>query len=117
MTSALTATPDGRFGTDVIPVGSSGGAPITTIPAVRVERTAADYLIRRLNFVLFDLGLVRILPKGWASPTADGIAFEKLSLKQAEVVISILEDVISGRNPASRTPGVGQLQFFDSTQR
>ncbi|MGD0220682.1 MAG: hypothetical protein ABSC73_09560, partial [Acidimicrobiales bacterium] len=54
----LTATPDDGFGTDVIPVERSGEPSITTIPAVRVERTAADYLIRRLNFVLFDLGSI-----------------------------------------------------------
>lgn len=80
------------------------------IESVDNERAAS--LVRRLRFVLFDVGLDGVLPNDWASPTIHSLAFRALTLPQAEELVRTLEDLAIDRKVKAPTPGPGQLSLL-----
>lgn len=82
--------------------------------AAATPKSPAQYLVRRLRSVLFDLRLDQLLA-GWASPISTGLRFQTLTLKEAEALVRALEDVIGYRSPISThpSPGSRQLRLFD----
>ena len=111
MTSVETAAL-GRASADKITLNAAQPGPITEVPAEQVLRRRAEHLIRRLNLVLFDLGLDQTVPTGWVVPTGEGLAFGLLPLRRADQLICRLEDVVRGRPSGSFGPGPDQRSFF-----
>jgi hypothetical protein len=81
-------------------------------PTSAVDYDRAAHLVRRLNQLLFDLRLDRVL-SDWASPGCDGIRFAPLGPKQAAELLRVLEDLVAERPPTVVRPGPNQLQLFD----
>ena len=77
-----------------------------TIPPDEVTR--AHYLARRLRVALLDLGLDKVLPADWITPTVDGLALGNLTFKQADALVIGLEDLTTARSSATSTPGPDQ---------
>ena len=61
---------------------------------------------------LHDFGFDGILPEAWASPTSEGLKFTALTLRQADRLVQVLEDVAAGRQPEVLAPGAGQFRLF-----
>ena len=97
--------------------------PGTVTPRVPIATHSArqqdqgDHLARRLVRALFDLGLDQVLPGGWVSSSCEGLTFGQLTLRQADRLILVLEDVAAEYEPESPEPGPGQLSLFDVSQR
>lgn len=84
-----------------------------TAPELRLvaDRTAAApspvalSLTRRLQVALFDLGLDGLLPDGWANAEHDGIGFEPLSIRGADLLVRRLEDLARHVGETARFDG------------
>ena len=67
-------------------------------PALRIveppaPRTTEEWLCRRINTALLDLGLTRIVGRDWAEPDDRGVAFRRISVKAADGLACLLEDL------------------------
>ena len=85
--------------------------PTSEIPADQMNTQRA--LARRLNVVLFDLRVDRVLPDQWVTPTEDGLDFEHLTVLQADRLVRALEDVAADYKPETFTPGLNQPSLFE----
>jgi len=98
--------------------GISGGIGISTPDqGWEISDKRAHHLAKRLRLVLFDLGLSESLPKGWITPTAEGVGFNQLSLKQTESLVRTLEGVVGDRLPFTVGAGVKQPSLFGGRTR
>ena len=88
--------------------GSDQNESAVLIPTEQMTTQRA--LARRLNVVLFDLRVDRVLPDQWVTPTEDGLGFEHLTVRQADRLVRALEGV-AGFEPDRTTPGPDQLSF------
>ena len=70
------------------------------------------WLAKRLWVATFDLGLSDLLPDNWAIPTADGLSFNPVALRQADRLVRALEDLSRNHEPKRPAPGPGQLTLF-----
>jgi hypothetical protein len=77
-----------------------------------IDYQRASHLARRLQIALFDLGLDQIVPDGWISPTSDGVAFNLLTLRQADRLVRALEDVALDYEAQGPKAGPGQLRLI-----
>jgi hypothetical protein len=91
--------------------GSDQAEPTVEIPAEKMNTHRA--LARRLNLVLFGLGLDEVVPNNWVMPTEHGFFFADLSVRQADRLIRALEDMAADYKPETFTAGPDQLGFFD----
>ena len=73
-----------------------------------------SWLAKRLWVATFDLGLSEILPDRWTTPTADGLTFGTLSIRQADRFVQALEDLAFDHEPVMPAPGPGQLSLLES---
>jgi hypothetical protein len=85
---------------------------IPEIPVNRVQLRRAEHLARRLNLCLFDAGIDRVVPTGWALPTNQGLQFGLLTLSQADQLVRRLEDLVNSRRRTPLGPGSGRLTLF-----
>ena len=85
--------------------------PITDVVDC-IEYRRAEHLSTRLRGVLFDLGLDGTVPPNWAVPTGQGVAFESLTLRQADVLVKALEDLEADCHRPVPEPGPNQLSLF-----
>jgi hypothetical protein len=90
------------------PVQRDGPAP------QRGNQQTTSWLARRLRVATLDLGLSEILPDHWDTPTAGGLSFCTLSLRQADRLVRALEDLALDREPVMPAPGPGQLSLFEN---
>lgn len=83
-------------------------------PVVSCEEALrrSHYLVRCISIVLSDLGLGETLPSDWAVPSADGVDFGLLSLREADRLIQTLEDFLRDGRPQRPAPGPDQLSLF-----
>lgn len=61
-----------------------------------------------------DLGLTEVLPSGWATPTAEGLTFRDLTIRGADHLVRVLEDLAAALDDdvVIPAPGPGQLSLF-----
>jgi hypothetical protein len=77
-------------------------------------KQTACWLARRLALAMCDLGLSEILPNYSAAPTAEGLSFRSLTLRQADQLVRALEDLARHHEPKRPVPGPGQLSLFEN---
>jgi hypothetical protein len=78
-------------------------AASTIITEVAEEAHHAASLRRRVNRALLDLGLDEVLPPGFVTIGAEGLAFQSLSAHQSDRLVHALEELV-GRVPAPPVP-------------
>ena len=101
---------------DVLTTEVTGPSPIGEDPNPSTGSCPADYLIRRLKLVLFDLGLDASVPGHWITPVSEGLDFGTLTIKQGDELIRRLEDLAADRRVLASSPGPGQLSLFGNGQ-
>jgi hypothetical protein len=77
-----------------------------------IDYELASPLVRRIQIAFFDLGLDRVVPTGWAVPTEGGVAFETLTLKQADQLVRALEDLALDYEGQRPKAGPEQLRLW-----
>ena len=75
---------------------------ISTLTRPEEVIRSADYkrscfLSRRRRVVLFDLGVDRVVPAGWITPTESGLSFRQIASLEADQLMCRLEDIAAGR--------------------
>ena len=88
--------------------------PVTAAEAhIAITATVAERLAckrRRLLATFVDLGLDRSIPRSVATIGDDGLEL-RLTARQAETLIQVLEDLGADRHPTPTTPGPDQLEL------
>jgi hypothetical protein len=68
--------------------------------------TTQDWLCRRLNVAIFDLGLSEVLGRSWVASDAEGVHFANLRTKQADHLANLFEDLahrLTGTSPGHQS--------------
>jgi hypothetical protein len=88
-------------------------AQLSAVPSIRPATglSTPDYLARRLDRVINDLGLMPHIPMGWLQPNPEGLSFRSLNVHEADKLVLAVEDVAYSRT-ANRGPDLGQLRLF-----
>ena len=97
---------------DEVISGANQPISVTDFSVAEVGYRHSCHLARRLRLVLFDLDLDRVVPGTWASPRSCGLAFEELTLREADRLLQSLEGLSQGRRPRAPRPGPGQGRLF-----
>ena len=74
---------------------SKEAAKLSALPSIRPAAglSTSDYLARRLDRVINDLGLMPHVPAGWVQAQVDGLAFRCLTIVQADKFVLAVEDL------------------------
>ncbi len=78
--------------------------PRLKLVKTRAPRTTEEWLCRRFDLALYDLGLSDLLGRSWATAGDDSIDFRSLSVKEADRLVFLLENL--GRRPDYPTVSV-----------
>ena len=115
MTNVITAAHDvAPTGEIISPTANPSLIDETRTDVVGHQR--ADSLTKRLRVVLLDLGLDGMVPNDWVEPSIDGLSFSFLTLRQADRLVRVLEDLAIDHGPEVPEPGPGQLSLFEDVQ-
>jgi len=75
-------------------------------------KTTAWYLGRRLHLALHDLGVLEHVPSRWVRVTPEGLSFGTLSVREADKLVLVLEDLTQSRPACQPTENPDQLRLF-----
>lgn len=90
---------------------------LSALPSIRPATglSTSDYLARRLDRVINDLGLMPHVPTGWVRAQADGLTFGYLTIIQADKFVLAIEDLALGHSSRRLTVTPGQLGILQES--